>query len=89
MTSKNGCRGAISILNFSWCKSDEDCGSRNAEIQLRAWPLITTRVIERGSSYAVVPWQMGVVGKLMRMLPDSIYDRLASGAKRKPRGLPL
>ena len=47
------------------------------------------RVIERGSSYAVVPWQMGVVGKLMRMLPDGIYDRLASEAKRKPRGLPL
>ena len=47
------------------------------------------RVIERGSSYAVVPWQMGVVGKLMRLLPDGIYDRLAAGAKRKPRGLPL
>ena len=47
------------------------------------------RVIERGTSYAVVPWQMGVVGKLMRMLPDGVYDRLAAGAKRKPRGLPL
>ena len=47
------------------------------------------RVIERGSSYTVVPWQMGVVGKLMRMLPDGVYDRLAAGAKRKPRGLPL
>ncbi len=47
------------------------------------------RVIERGSSYAVVPWQMGVVGKLMRMLPDGVYDRLVAGAKRKPRGLPL
>ena len=47
------------------------------------------RVIERGTSYAVVPWQMGVVGKLMRILPDEIYDRLAAGAKRKPRGLPL
>ena len=47
------------------------------------------RVIERGPSYAVVPWQMGVVGKLMRMLPDAMYDRLAANAKRKPRGLPL
>ncbi len=47
------------------------------------------RAIERGSSYVVVPWQMGVVGKLMRMLPDGVYDRFAAGAKRKPRGLPL
>lgn len=47
------------------------------------------RVIEHGASYAVVPWQMGVAAKLMRLLPDGIYDRLAAGVRRKPRGLPL
>lgn len=47
------------------------------------------RVIERGQHYAVVPWQMGVVARLMRLLPDALYDRLAAKAGRKPRHLPL
>jgi short-subunit dehydrogenase len=38
-----------------------------------------------GSSYTVIPWQMGVVAKLMRLLPDALYDRLARNAPRKPR----
>ncbi|ARP80520.1 short-chain dehydrogenase [Bordetella genomosp. 8] len=41
--------------------------------------------IERGRSYTVIPWQMGVVAKLMRALPDALYDRLARNAPRKPR----
>lgn len=45
------------------------------------------RVIERGSSYAVVPWQMGIVAKLLRLLPNAIYDRLFARAPRKPRRL--
>ncbi|CFP60523.1 short chain dehydrogenase [Bordetella pertussis] len=36
-------------------------------------------------SYRVIPWQMGVVAKLMRLLPDAVYDRLARDAPRKPR----
>jgi short-subunit dehydrogenase len=47
------------------------------------------RVIERGSSYAVVPWQMGIVAKALRLLPNALYDRLFAGAPRKPRKLPL
>jgi short-subunit dehydrogenase len=47
------------------------------------------RVIDRGVRRAVVPWQMGVVAALMRLLPDAIYDRLAARAGRKPRGLKL
>lgn len=47
------------------------------------------RVIERGSSYAVVPWQMGIVAKLLRLLPNALYDRLFAKAPRKPRKLPL
>ncbi|MCV6797439.1 SDR family oxidoreductase [Achromobacter ruhlandii] len=41
--------------------------------------------IGRGTSYTVIPWQMGVVAKLMRLLPNALYDRLARNAPRKPR----
>ncbi|MBK5913082.1 SDR family oxidoreductase [Rhodocyclus purpureus] len=47
------------------------------------------RIIARGDSYAVVPWQMGVVAKFLRLLPNPLYDRLFAKAPRKPRGLPL
>ena len=43
--------------------------------------------IARGVSYTVIPWQMGVVAKLLRLLPNALYDRLFTGAPRKPRGL--
>lgn len=45
------------------------------------------RVITRGTSYAVIPWQMGVVAKLLRVLPNALYDRLFAAAPRKPRKL--
>ncbi|RZM01369.1 MAG: SDR family oxidoreductase [Variovorax sp.] len=41
--------------------------------------------IEAGSSYRVIPWQMGIVAKLMRMLPNAVFDRLAAGRGRKRR----
>ena len=41
--------------------------------------------IQQKRSYVVIPWQMGVVGKLMRLLPNWLYDRLAVNAPRKPR----
>ncbi len=47
------------------------------------------RQIDRGARYAVVPWQMGLVAKLLRLLPDPLFDRLFSRAGRKPRGLSL
>jgi short-subunit dehydrogenase len=47
------------------------------------------RVIAAGKSHAVVPWPMAVVAALLRLMPDAVYDRLASRAGRKPRGLPL
>jgi len=47
------------------------------------------RAIERGTSYAVIPWPMGVVAKLLRLLPNAIYDRLFAKAPRKPRNLSL
>lgn len=43
------------------------------------------RTIERGSSFRVIPWQMGVVAKLLRVLPDALFDRLLAGRPRKHR----
>ncbi len=43
------------------------------------------RVIERGSSFAVVPWQMALVGRLLKLLPNWLYDLLFSRAPHKPR----
>jgi short-subunit dehydrogenase len=43
------------------------------------------RVIEAGRSYRVIPWQMGVVAKLLRVLPDPVFDRLLAGRPRKHR----
>ena len=41
--------------------------------------------IVAGVSYRVIPWQMGVLAKLMRVLPNALYDRLIAGRARKPR----
>lgn len=41
--------------------------------------------IEAGASYRVIPWQMGVVAKLMRLLPNPVFDRLLAGRPRKHR----
>ena len=45
------------------------------------------RAIARGTSYTVIPWQMGVVAKILRLLPNAIYDRLFANAPRKPKVL--
>ena len=43
------------------------------------------RVIEGGKSYTVIPWQMGWVAKLLRLLPNAVYDKALSGRPRKHR----
>ena len=43
--------------------------------------------IDAGAKYKIIPWQMGVVAKLLRLLPNSLYDLLFARAPRKPRGL--
>lgn len=35
--------------------------------------------------YVVIPWQMAIVARLMKLLPPWLYDRLAINAPRKPR----
>lgn len=41
--------------------------------------------IEAGDSYRVIPWQMGVVAKLLRLLPNVVFDKAFSGRPRKHR----
>jgi short-subunit dehydrogenase len=43
------------------------------------------RIIAAGDSYAVIPWQMGVVAKVLRLLPNAVYDFAFAKAPHKPR----
>ncbi|MDH4417363.1 MAG: SDR family oxidoreductase [Acidovorax sp.] len=43
------------------------------------------RAITAGVSYRVIPWQMGVVAKLLRLLPNAVFDRVLAGRPRKRR----
>lgn len=43
------------------------------------------RTIRAGVSYRVIPWQMGVVAKLLRMLPNPLFDKVLAGRPRKRR----
>lgn len=40
--------------------------------------------IEKRKSYTVIPWQMGYVAKLMRLLPNWLWDWLMKRAPHKP-----
>lgn len=44
------------------------------------------RAIERKVSFCVIPWQMGLLGRLLKLLPRWLYDRLFVNAPHKPRG---
>ena len=41
--------------------------------------------INAGTSYRVIPWQMGVVAKLLRLLPNPVFDKAFAGRPRKHR----
>ena len=41
--------------------------------------------ITAGDSYQVIPWQMGIVAKLLRLLPNWLYDKALAGRPRKKR----
>jgi NAD(P)-dependent dehydrogenase (short-subunit alcohol dehydrogenase family) len=43
--------------------------------------------IAAGCSYRVIPWQMGVVAKLLRLLPNCLYDFAFARAPHKKRNL--
>jgi hypothetical protein len=41
--------------------------------------------IASGVGLRVIPWQMGVLARLLRILPNWIYDRVLAGRPRKAR----
>ena len=41
--------------------------------------------ITAGTSYRVIPWQMGLVSRLLRGLPNRVYDWIMARAPRKAR----
>jgi NAD(P)-dependent dehydrogenase (short-subunit alcohol dehydrogenase family) len=43
------------------------------------------RTIARGGSYRVIPWQMGLVARLLRLLPNAWFDVLFARAPQKAR----
>ena len=46
---------------------------------------LIARAIDARKGYAVIPWQMAIVGRVLAVLPNAIYDRLMTRAGRKPR----
>ena len=43
------------------------------------------QAIARQRAFRVIPWQMGVVAKVLHVLPRWLYDRLFEKAPRKPK----
>jgi short-subunit dehydrogenase len=43
------------------------------------------RAIDAGRRFAVIPWQMAILGRIFATLPDALYDRVFARAARKPR----
>jgi short-subunit dehydrogenase len=43
------------------------------------------RVIAARKAYAIVPWQMAIFGRLLKLIPNAMYDAVASKRGRKPR----
>ena len=41
--------------------------------------------IARKRRFVIIPWQMGMVAKLMRLIPPALWDRLMKKAPHKPR----
>ena len=41
--------------------------------------------ILNGVSYRVIPWQMGVLAKILRLLPNWVFDKATANRKQKPR----
>ncbi|HEY2629825.1 MAG TPA: SDR family oxidoreductase [Usitatibacter sp.] len=43
------------------------------------------RVIDARRSFAVIPWPMAIMGRILTMLPNFVFDRLLARRARKPR----
>jgi hypothetical protein len=43
------------------------------------------KAIQNKKSFVIIPWQMNIVGTLMKFLPAPIWDFLAKGGPKKIR----
>ncbi len=43
------------------------------------------RALRAGKDFAVIPWQMAIVARLLAILPNALFDAAFSKAGRKPR----
>ena len=43
------------------------------------------RAIDAKTSFTVIPWTMGIAARILRMVPNWLYDRVFSRMPRKPR----
>jgi NAD(P)-dependent dehydrogenase (short-subunit alcohol dehydrogenase family) len=46
------------------------------------------RAISKQTAFTVIPWQMGLVGQVLKILPRWLYDLLFANAPHKPRRHP-
>lgn len=46
---------------------------------------LIARAIARRRRFYVLPWPMALTGRVLRVMPRWLFDRLFAGAKRKPR----
>lgn len=54
-------------------------------MQPQAFAERAVRAIQAGDSYRVIPWQMGWVAKVLRLLPNAVFDAAFAGRGRKQR----
>lgn len=45
------------------------------------------KAINRKEKFIIIPWQMNIVGRLMRLLPPSVWDFLAKRGPKKLRAM--
>lgn len=45
--------------------------------------------IDAHRTYCVIPWQMGLLAKLMKIAPNGFFDKILAGRKQKPRAQEL
>lgn len=50
---------------------------------------LVAHAINARRRFVVLPWQMAIIFRLLKMLPDWAYDKLFANAPRKPRNLTL
>ena len=46
---------------------------------------VAVDAITAGRSYTVIPWQMAILAKVLRALPNWLYDRVMARRPYKPR----